>query len=521
MINQNISLTDSTEINSADNKRVNENGYSSYVHKTEIPEDINDFVYSKKSHLKFFKDNYYDFDLFGKEKSIEEFSIYDYQLMLCYFFILKHIDTGSKILLLGSKYLEIHKQFTRTKKFECWILEDVECLSEELTFLKNEPDIYKHNDRREKLRQPLEYFDFIYSLSEFDLIKFDQTKDNYKKINNNLKKFLKPGGYGNFMFTVAFENGAYHLNNFLYSFFTEYFPTVNFKINYFNPSSIEINSNLFSTEFEYTKLKYINFSNKDKTFKVNVFSYNILIQKKVAEIPKNSSYNPEFFRKKKPAYFFHHLIKCGGSSIGAVLEKWFQFENDLYDKVDGTLGYDYDGNVNKFKKYKFNLENISSDTCIRGHFQHEGIFIDQRYPEIFKRPNEFKVFTFVREPMNVLYSLYYFGKKRDYDYQTISLKTYLKTTKNFLAYLLNCDDSNYKEILDRYFFIGIVDRMQESFDKFASIIGKRKITVPVFNTTEKDSQIAELTPEFIAEIKKQNELDYKIYNYCLEKFNKL
>jgi hypothetical protein len=63
--------------------------------------------------------------------------------------------------------------------------------------------------------------------------------------------------------------------------------------------------------------------------------------------------------------------------------------------------------------------------------------------------------------------------------------------------------------------------MQESFDKLATILGKRKIKVPQYNTTEKDSQVSELTPEFIEEVKKLNELDYKIYNYSIERFDKL
>ena len=52
-------------------------------------------------------------------------------------------------------------------------------------------------------------------------------------------------------------------------------------------------------------------------------------------------------------------------------------------------------------------------------------------------------------------------------------------------------------------FIGIVDRMQESFDKACFVSREEKITVPLFNTTEKDSQIQDLSPEFIEEIKQK------------------
>ena len=36
-------------------------------------------------------------------------------------------------------------------------------------------------------------------------------------------------------------------------------------------------------------------------------------------------------------------------------------------------------------------------------------------------------------------------------------------------------ENNYKEILNRYFFIGITERMQESVNKLAEIFNKRKI----------------------------------------------
>ncbi|MBK9332321.1 MAG: hypothetical protein IPM96_07995 [Ignavibacteria bacterium] len=76
-------------------------------------------------------------------------------------------------------------------------------------------------------------------------------------------------------------------------------------------------------------------------------------------------------------------------------------------------------------------------------------------------------------------------------------------------------------MIDRYYFIGIVEKMQESFDKLAEMTGKEKVTLPFVNKSEKDIQVKNLSQEFIDSFKKTNELDYKIYNYCLEKFSKL
>jgi hypothetical protein len=49
-------------------------------------------------------------------------------------------------------------------------------------------------------------------------------------------------------------------------------------------------------------------------------------------------------------------------------------------------------------------------------------------------------------------------------------------------------------------------------------IGMRKIEVGKYNTTEKDEQVKNLKPDFIEWVKEKNSLDYKIYNYRIEKF---
>ena len=490
--------------------------------KSAIPYDINDFIYSKKHHLEFFRDNYYDFDLYGNiyPDMDMEMDIVKYQNLLTYFFILKYIPEGSNILVIGKEYKFLFNRLLKMKRCTCRILNNPEDLNKADSTVKF--SIENYNSIKESNISYIEYFNFIFTIGGFDNLFTETTEDENRNILYNLSRFLKPGGSILLNFSVLKHSNYFNFNNLIYSFYKEYNIYLTQVFPYNNPTEAVKDSELF-------------YSRKTNTGNINekksagsedthyMFSFCMLLKKQNPQISIKSVLTPGEYLKTNPAYFFHHLIKCGGSSLGTVLEKWFRFENDLYDQVEtgGGISFNYGLDVNFFRKYKFNLENISSDTCIRGHFQHEGIYINQRYPEIFSRKDEFKVFTFVRDPLKVLYSLYYFGRKRNYDYQTISLKKYLESTKNFLAYLLQCNDDNYREILDRYFFIGIVDRMQESFDKLASLVGKKKITVPLFNTTEKDSQIQDLSPEFIEEIKKQNELDYKIYNYSLERFDKI
>lgn len=228
-------------------------------------------------------------------------------------------------------------------------------------------------------------------------------------------------------------------------------------------------------------------------------------------IPSKTKSNPEVYLQKNPAFIFHHLIKCGGTSAHNALRNWFTLE---FDHLLNS------NEINKYIKYRFNLENICSDVCIIGHFAQEGSFIFQRYPEIISRRNEIKAFTFIRDPLMFSVSFYYYTVSSG-NFRNISLKTHLNFHKNFLSRFLDCNEKNYKEVFDRYFFVGITERMQESFDKLALILNKRKLKVPFVNQSKKDSQTNEITSEFKDNFRKNNKLDYLIYDYCLEKFNRI
>lgn len=229
------------------------------------------------------------------------------------------------------------------------------------------------------------------------------------------------------------------------------------------------------------------------------------------QLPDTTVTKPSQYLEKTPACIFHHLIKCGGTSVVFALRNWF------------TLKYDYlvnPADIDNFAENRFNIENINSDECIAGHYEYEKIYIDVRYPEIFTRCNEIKVFMFIRDPLKFVISFYFYAANQG-RMQNVKLAEYINSNKNLLAYFLNCDETNFKDVLDRYYFIGIVESMQESLDKLADRLGKRRVNIPVMNESVKDNQIKLIDQTFIDNFKSENELDYMIYDYCVEKFNKL
>ncbi len=200
-------------------------------------------------------------------------------------------------------------------------------------------------------------------------------------------------------------------------------------------------------------------------------------------------------------------MKCGGTSLTKSLGNWFSMVYDHYRDLN---------KINQYKKNRYDINKLNSETCLVGHFNYEGIYLFQRYPEILDDSNNIKAFTFIRNPLSFYVSLYYYS--RHFGRTDNTLEEYIDSNQNLLAYYLPCDEDNYREVLDKYFFIGITEKMQESVDKLAKIIKKRKISVSSVNKSKKDSQISIITDDFIEKFKEKNELDYLIYDYCLDKF---
>jgi len=201
-------------------------------------------------------------------------------------------------------------------------------------------------------------------------------------------------------------------------------------------------------------------------------------------------------------------MKCGGTSIVSILEKWFCMIYDYHLVVDVP---------DEYYKRRVCVENLTSDHCIVGHYHQDGMFVFQRYPEIITRQKEIKCFTFIRNPLNFFLSFYYYS--REVGRMDKSLQEFINSNKNLMAYYLGCEEGNYKEVLDKYFFIGITEEIQNSMDILAGLIDKPKITVPFKNKSLKDDQVSLLIPEFIEKFRNENELDYNIYEYSKMKFS--
>ena len=219
----------------------------------------------------------------------------------------------------------------------------------------------------------------------------------------------------------------------------------------------------------------------------------------------------EDLKQKYPVYIFHHIPKCAGTSMISVLRQWFFVVKDYWR-------YYHPGEFPYFLQHPAKIRRLRSCHCLCGHFAEPETHIHKRYPGVFHNEN-FKIFTFIRDPLEVKISLYYYEKKRG-KREGISLEQHLLERENYIAGILDCTLENYKEVLDRYFFIGITEHLQLSMDRLAVLLNKRKIKLPVLNLSHRDSQVSGLTPEITSRFKAANQLDYSIYDHCLARFRK-
>lgn len=204
-----------------------------------------------------------------------------------------------------------------------------------------------------------------------------------------------------------------------------------------------------------------------------------------------------------PKYVFHHLPRCGGTSCKAVFRQWFPLIQD----------YRKDWSARETVRYlsrRIDLDDLRDDTMLAGHFEIEGARLLERYPELMCEP-DVRVITFVRDPLEIAVSMHHYAKRQRADYPFHSLTDRLAARPNWIAAQLGCNSEDFRAVLDRYFFVGITESLQESVDVLAAKIAKEPMTVGFLNESSRDERPS---VSDVREFRTRNTLDYAIHEYC-------
>ncbi len=192
---------------------------------------------------------------------------------------------------------------------------------------------------------------------------------------------------------------------------------------------------------------------------------------------------------------FVHVPKCAGTSFIGLLRRWFgeTYHHPHQDESRDVL----------LPKAEVKLKNGEWNPqvkCIHSHFDAgRGYGLPHHYPEVDQ------YFTVMRDPFDMLVSMYFFVKGRsergEYRYrgkvidlreQYPSLESYLKVHHAWVEDHLpedltveNCEDY----VASRFVYLGRFEALQSSVDRLADILGKPRVVLPKQNESNYSEEI--------------------------------
>lgn len=208
-----------------------------------------------------------------------------------------------------------------------------------------------------------------------------------------------------------------------------------------------------------------------------------------------------------PVTVFHHIPKCGGTSLLAVLEQWFIVRRDYRQGWAQEFGPPLD------------LSALDGRHCLCGHFDGPEGRLSSRYPQVLGS-TRFRCFTVVRDPLALVLSLYRWEGRMGVRREDV-LDRYLMDHVGILADALGAGPHNWRQVLEGYFFIGLQERLEESANLLAQRLGKPPIPLPRLNVTDawgRAPQIRRLSAETLSRFRAANRLDTAIYQACVKRF---
>lgn len=214
-----------------------------------------------------------------------------------------------------------------------------------------------------------------------------------------------------------------------------------------------------------------------------------------------------------------HFPKCGGSSLREVLSGWFK--GRFYTHYYNEVGNEYPKKINWFLRNQGFFD--GHGPCIHGHFNKDrGFGLDDYYP------SEKQFIAFVRDPLDIYISNYNYinqnnifrnGKKLviEHDIHDYILRVSEEKSSWFLAHLPKdiADQNLYDYLEDKFVFVGVMERFQESLDGLA-----KALNMQYCNQVHKNTSIGstlDLDERVVARFRESHSFDYKLLDYALLK----
>lgn len=228
-------------------------------------------------------------------------------------------------------------------------------------------------------------------------------------------------------------------------------------------------------------------------------------------------------RSEEPAILFHHIPKCGGTSLVETLYRWFSILHDYESKFASR---------EEFLSHPVSRTALSAELLLAGHWNEPGKYLRDRYPEFLEDPGLFR-FCFLRDPLEVRLSLYRYNRSRpdcNEPARRLELEEFLFARPNYLSKQFPCDEKNVDQCLARYQFIGLVEAFDSDLAALLNAYGaflrtrqrtrmsermlcnlRNRPPAPVGHVNRsRESGEPELVPALVEKFREVHALDYEL-----------
>jgi hypothetical protein len=173
-----------------------------------------------------------------------------------------------------------------------------------------------------------------------------------------------------------------------------------------------------------------------------------------------------------PLHVFHHLPRCGGTAAKTGLRQWFRLRRDYRD-------FDPAAGVSCYPE-PFDWRKLGSHDLLCGHWELPGYSIAERYPGLLEHPG-LRLITFVRNPLERVVSSYFYELAHWGPAYAGDLDARVAGSQDVMARLLGVRRPGEERALDRFWFVGLTEHLQESFDILAAMLGKPRVALERHN----------------------------------------
>lgn len=200
---------------------------------------------------------------------------------------------------------------------------------------------------------------------------------------------------------------------------------------------------------------------------------------------------------------YQHIPKCGGTAFREACGRMFPVTHELLpDRSDAVA---WDGFAANVPDPQVEGERV---VMITGHYVHEGVRPWERFAPLRDAGGNVEWLTVLREPLDRVISSFYYRQQREAKVPH-TLEDWVKRKRNTQSRYLGYEGGGAANFLDRYVFVGITERLQESVGVLAAQLDCVATDVGRANVTTRKR--AELAPGLAEKFRERNELDYELY----------